>query len=632
MQKRIIIFALAALLFGCAESPTVRQPAPDRQPDRETLAEQAMQSGQYGRAAELYGRLAAKARPPASYRHRYREAQALFQDGSNNLARDRLDSLASAPLPERLRLEAQLLRAEIDLQRNPDHTLSLLSTPAVDEDRLPDSNALYARYHELRARAFSALSNHLEAAREYILRDLYLQDEQTIRDNQLAIWQALSAYGPETLERLQVEPPRDTMSGWLELVLLAKDYSLSPNQVEQRLTQWRQRYPGHPASEAVLEEVLARSHELAERPARLALLLPHSGRFAAAARAIQEGLLAAYYSDPQRHDITLNIYDAGEEPAQLDRAYAEAVADGAQFIIGPLNKEAVAHLAAKEALPIPTLALNRAEQTNNAQLYQFGLAPEDEAREVAERAWAVGHRRAALLLPQGELGDRLAHAFNEHWQALGGSVAGQARYDRDDNDFSTPIKTLLNLNDSEFRKRRLNQLMSDRVEFTPRRRQDVDFVFLFAYPRQARLIRPQLDFHHASQLPVLATSHLYTGQIDRDTDRDMDNIAFCDMPWTLGGESTTASLRREYGDLLQAHGGQLQRLVALGIDAYQLVPLLPMLANHPYDHYQGETGRLSLDQQRRVERGLQWATFRRGVPWLEQERIIELNGTQQQQE
>jgi outer membrane PBP1 activator LpoA protein len=169
----------------------------------------------------------------------------------------------------------------------------------------------------------------------------------------------------------------------------------------------------------------------------------------------------------------------------------------------------------------------------------------------------------------------------------------------------------------------VRQLVGGKVEFIPRRRQDLDFVFIAANPRQARLLRPQMKFHYAGELPLLATSHLYEGKRSRDQDRDMDDILFCDMPWTLNAPSTQQGLKQQNASAFKPHGGQLQRLLAMGIDAYQLVPLLPMLESHPYERYRGETGTLRVSEGRRIDRRLQWARFEGGLPKLEQETITD---------
>ena len=623
MQKTLTLFAalLLLLLSGCAEK-TIRPHELSPQ-DKSAHADEAMKSGEYPQAIKLYSMLAEETPPPQRYEYRYLAALAMFRGGLSQQASQTLETIPPEALSPELRLKHQLLSAEIPLKRDPDLSLSLLLQPVVSDTLLPEANDLFAHYHLLRARAFARLGNHLETAREYILREFYLIDEPRIQANQLAIWQSLSLLTLEALQQLRTQPPPDALSGWMELVAIAKDYGLSPTTVSSKIMAWRNRYPTHPASEQVLALLVERSQELATRPANIALLLPLSGRYARAGTAIQDGILAAYYNDPQRHTLTLRSYDIGEQAEQITRLYQQAVAEGAEFIIGPLDKDAVAALAIQESLPVPTLALNYAQPADNDQLFQFSLAPEDEAREVADRAWLEGYSQAAILVPNNQLGERLNAAFAERWQSLGGLIVSQSNYQDDKNDFAAAIKSLLNISDSERRQRRVRQLLGEKLEFIPRRRQDIDFVFLAANPRQARLIRPQMKFHHAADLPLLATSHLYEGKKNRTQDRDMDDILFCDMPWTLDAPSTQHALKQQHAEAFKPHGGQLQRLLAMGIDAYQMVPLLPMLEGHPYEHYRGETGSLRVTEGRRISRRLQWARFERGIAQLERETITE---------
>lgn len=616
MQKLLIILLLGTLLFGCTEI-AVRPPAEDKP----AQAQQALDDGEYTQAIELYNQLAAESTPPLRYEYQYRAALAMFRAGLGRQATQQLEEIPVKSLSPALKFERQLLLAEIQLKRDPELSLKLLQKPATPETQLPDRMDLFARYHQLRAQAYARQGKHLETAREYIQRDLYLSDEDEIQANQQSIWQSLSALSEEELGKLRVPPPPNVLGGWIALVKIAKNYSLSPSEVQRRIYAWQQQYPHHPAREQVLTLLLDRSKELATRPRNIALLLPLSGHFASAGESILDGIFAAYYQDPQHNDIQLRVYDIGEQPEQAMNSYWQAMSYGAEFVIGPLDKSAVTQLAQTGDLPLPTLALNYVGNPSSSNLYQFGLAPEDEAREVAERAWLEGYSQAAVMVPNSSLGQRLSDAFKQRLQELGGQVVTETHYNASNNDYSDSIKKLLNLDDSEFRKQRVRQLLREPVEFTPRRRQDIDFVFLAAFPQQARLIRPQLKFFHASDLPVLATSHLFTGVVNQGKDRDMDDIMFCDMPWTLNAPSPQQQLRNKRE--LQLHSGQLQRLVALGIDSYQLVSLVPMLASHPMERYRGETGTLRIDEQHRILRQLLWARFSHGQPELQQERIMD---------
>lgn len=618
MRKHLFLSLLLLLLVGCSGTTLTSRPhSASSGGPLEGQAQQAMEQGDFVRAAQLYQQLSTTQPPPQQYHYRYLAALATLRAGQPQRATQLLQTLEGKPLSPKLQLQHQLLLGESTLERDPDLALSLLLKPAVSDTLLHNEEPLFARYHQLRAHAFILLGNHLESAREYVQTEFYLQNDASIDSNQEAIWQSLSKLSLRALTELRIQPPPDALSGWMELVAIAKGYNPNPSAVSQLLLSWKQRYSGHPARQAVFDRLVERSYELASRPTRIALLLPLSGKLAAAGHAVQEGILAAYYNDPQRIGISLSSYDSAS--SDITTLYHQAVADGAEFVIGPLEKSALTMLAQQDNLPVATLGLNQIQETSNQRLYQFGLAPEDEAREVAERAWLDGYRRAALLIPDSPLGQRMSEAFSEQWQRKGGIVVSQAHYPPEENDYAAPLKSLLNINDSEQRHRQIRLLFEDKVEFTPRRRQDIDFVFLTAYPRQGRLLRPQLKFHHAGDLPVLATSHIYEGRENPAKDRDLDGIYFSDIPWTLNGSSTQQNLRQLSKPLLQGHSGSLQRLLAMGVDAYQLVPLLGMLEKHSYERYRGESGELNIDENRRITRSLAWARFRRGVAQLQGE-------------
>jgi len=180
-------------------------------------------------------------------------------------------------------------------------------------------------------------------------------------------------------------------------------------------------------------------------------------------------------------------------------------------------------------------------------------------------------------------------------------VVEQQTYNASRNDYSGPIRKLLNIDESERRYRAVRHLLNQTIKYTPRRRKDIDFIFLAAYPRQARQIRPQLKFYHAADVPVYATSHVFTGNLNPERDRDMDGLRFGDMPWVLTGTTSKA-------------GNRLQRLYALGIDSYRIIGALSTLKQYPYQRYDGETGSLSLDARQRIHRQLIWVRFRSGRP------------------
>jgi outer membrane PBP1 activator LpoA protein len=282
------------------------------------------------------------------------------------------------------------------------------------------------------------------------------------------------------------------------------------------------------------------------------------------------------------------------------------------MVVGPLTKEELADLVTGVELTVPTLALNRLDiSPPPAGLYQFGLAPEDDAREAARRARDDGHRRVLVLAPVGEWGGRVARAFQETWYAAGGSVAETQYYSAEN--LADAVKNLLDITESEQRRSQLSGRLGRQLRFQPQRRQDADAVFVAAFPRDARQIGPLLDFYYASDLPVYATSHVYSGSHNPSADQDMDGIHFTDLPWIIDPSPEDLALKEHFAALWPESAERFSRLFALGLDAYALVPRLQSLIRDPTLSIPGRTGLLRLSPDGRVHRSLIWAHFERGI-------------------
>jgi outer membrane PBP1 activator LpoA protein len=328
--------------------------------------------------------------------------------------------------------------------------------------------------------------------------------------------------------------------------------------------------------------------------------------------AIQEGFLSAYYEAlaVSREVPIISVFDTSGL-LDVEAIYQDAVTAGADLIIGPLNKNLVNQLNAGNQLPVPTLALNYSDspQIVTDNLFQFGLAPEDEISQAAALAWNSGHRQAAIIAPDTFDYVRLRTAFADAWQSLGGNVVSNATYG-DTNDYSDVVKRLMAIDSSEQRAADLLDLLPRaNLEFTPRRRQDIDFIFLMANPRQGRLIKPTLAFYFAGDIPVYALPSIFDGAIDSAENRDLEGIWFTDAPWLL---DSTSPLRQRADAELRPVPGPLQRLRALGVDSFRLYPRLQQLANAEVPSIPGTTGMLSLLANQRIYRELEVARFRNG--------------------
>lgn len=610
--RSILLTALLlSLLTACTAPVKIKTPTVS---DRFQEAAQTREAaGDHQGALDYYLRAAAVATTGERQGILLQAAANLIELGNYERALAMMDRVTESELTASQRQHYDINRAKIaHIQDRPGRVLMLLQIP-------PATDRLRADFHWLRAEAYQRNKNFIASIHERIALDPLLADPGKRLKNHTAIWVALTSLADEDLQALRIAPPPDPLSGWVELAELTRLYLQQPEALEEVIPHWEMRYPGHPASEAFAEKLAGGMRIAGQPPRQLALLLPLSGKLASPAAAIREGILAAYYEMPTDSlHPTIKIYDVGSNPESIMDFYQQAVSDGAQFIIGPLRKEAVQILASQSLLPVPVLALNRSNATtvHNTSIYQFGLAPEDEAREVARRAWHDGQRRAIALMPQGNWGERLYAAFLDEWQQLGGQLLEMQSYNPDEMDHRQAIMSILNLDSSKARHQKLVRLIGQKIEYEPRRRQDVDFIFMLATPRQARLLRPQLSFHRASRVPIYATSHVYAGQPDATLDADINGVFFCDIPWVLEPGARQEHLH----SMIQKHWPDktvhYDRFFALGIDAWQLVPYVEQLGNDLMGAYQGVTGNLTLDSDRYIHRSLRWAQFKQGRPAL----------------
>ena len=172
------------------------------------------------------------------------------------------------------------------------------------------------------------------------------------------------------------------------------------------------------------------------------------------------------------------------------------------------------------------------------------------------------------------------------------------------------VRTLLNLDNSIERTALLERVIGENVEYDPRRRKDLDFIFMAAVPTDARQIKPLLDFQFASDVPVLAMSTIYAGRKDPAADKDLEDIHFVDMPWQIDN----IALKQHLVDVLGAEAmGPFSRLYALGADAFQLYPRLRQFDSNETARVHGYTGTLSMDASGKLVRELEWAIIDRGV-------------------
>ena len=167
------------------------------------------------------------------------------------------------------------------------------------------------------------------------------------------------------------------------------------------------------------------------------------------------------------------------------------------------------------------------------------------------------------------------------------------------------------LDESIARRDRLAANLRKKLEFEPRRRQDVDFIFVASRPKSAKAIKPALRFHYAGDIPTYATSAVYQPGTTDNT--DLNGILFPDIPWLLEPTQNVAdhraALLRHWGPGAERRA----RFYAMGYDSYHLSAMLHNRSGRNSLDMNGMTGTLTVDSDGVLHRGLKWARIERGT-------------------
>ncbi len=590
---------LSTIISGCSVQTTSKPTLSDTEQQR-------------NRAGTLLQK-AENAKPIKSAELRAEAAQILLSLGQKENAYNVLDSIDISLLPPSMRFNIAKLKAEAAIEQNqPEAALEHLSAlQANSQTGLPKEQEIV--FLELQAQAYKQQKALFAEVKSLTKLSLILesnQAKQTIHDE---IWNRLLMLDPATRATLLRQGNNSYYEqGWLELINELSNNKQLDTQ-HQAISNWATLWEAHPAR-TLPPSALSGLSKQSYSANKIAILLPLEGKFAKAAAAIKEGILMAHFRQQQPGKSSPELLFLNSEvintPIQLQAILSEQKVD---LVIGPLSKDYVTTLASDGHISTPILALNYADDQNREGFYQFGLSTDDEAKQIAAQAWKDGIRNAAILTPKSKWGEKVETAFREHFSALGGNIVTAHNFGATE-EFSADIGTFLGTDISKQRYKKVRQAIYTRkIEFEEHRRQDIDAIILTALPNDARQLTPILAFNFAGDLPIYATSHLFSGTNDPIQDQDLNRIKFLGTPWSLKPPSQNKVLISQQRTDTNSRFG---RLYALGLDAYRIYPYLQQLSALPGTEIDGETGKLSINPNGKVNRKLVWAEYKEGTPQL----------------
>lgn len=576
-------------------------------------------------------------------------------------------------LPQRMnniqRQEQQLVTVEVlNAQKNYPASRAILDQ--IMQDSL--SVAQKVRFYQAQIDASQGQSS-LTLVRAYIAQEPLLSN-QAHQDNIDRTWTALTQLPDQDVTSIVINADENVLQGWIDLLSIWQANRQDPDLLKAAIQDWQRRYPVNPAATTLPTQL---NNVLNFKPSSteiIALFLPISGQAQVFGNAIQQGFNAAMQGlptkpvaqpataesnaessdadtsiedpnavvSPSAPDGTLDqdttseqspvpavaatvasnaqvkVYDTNNQ--SLSALLTQAQQDGATIVVGPLLKDKVTELSSITT-PLNILALNQPEiEKNSPNICYFALSPEDEARDAARHMWSQHKQLPLLLVPRGSFGDRIAQAFADEWQKLGGQTVlkqgignyGELKSSARNGIRITGTPILVNNPSTVAPQQSVNINAVEQIDQSDMATTgNIDSLYVIATQDELAFIKPMIDMsiNNRSKLAIYASSRSYRAGAGADYRLEMEGVQFSDIPLLAGQnpelmQKAANQFRNDYS---------LVRLYAMGIDAWNLANSFSQMRQLPGFQISGMTGELTANTQCVIHRKLPWLQYRQGT-------------------
>ena len=394
---------------------------------------------------------------------------------------------------------------------------------------------------------------------------------------------------------------------WCDLGLGIRDTQLNSQTRADAYQNWRERYPDHSAAEfAVIPKDV---HDVQTEKGQIALLLPLEGEYLSPSKKFIEGFLNGYFNSLKTSEDnrqTIKIFNSSEDG--ILNSYQDAMKLNPQIIIGGFRQSEAKDLLSLETYEVPTIILNDFDQLNYPErenLFFFSNSQGDEISHIISDMWYRGIQSVIVITPDHLWGLQASEAFQSGWLARGGNILDTVIFNQDTRDFTDLLKRPLHIDTSEKRGLFLKRFVNSKLDLSSRRRNDIDGIVLFAYSDKARQIKPALNYLFANDIPVYSSSRIYSDVEEPNLYRDLDDIKFAGMPWSLEG-----SLQQELNIDETLHP-EYRQLYTRGFDSFLLTQNLSEPSFAQNIPLLGATGVLRL-KNNMVTKDPYWYQFKNG--------------------
>lgn len=430
-----------------------------------------------------------------------------------------------------------------------------------------------ARYYTVVARIAENTNSPIDAVKARIQIDSFLSDQQRKQENNDRTWAILRNTNQGVINNTAPEG-NAALGGWLALTQAYNKNLNQPAQLSQALQSWKAAYPSHSATYLFPTELQGLFNFQQTQLNQIALLLPLSGNAQLIGTTIKQG-----FDDAKgQSSIQVKVFDTMSSP--VESILEQVKQQGITTVVGPLLKQNVDVILNNPATVqgLNVLALNSTSNEHAInQVCYYGLSPEDEAESAANKIWNDGIRNPLVIVPQSDLGQRTATAFNIRWQQLAATDANIRFYAQAD-DINFALQSGLS--------------------------QNAQGVYIVATSEQLAEIKTVID-NTNTNLKLYANSRNNNSNNGPEYRLLMNGLQFSDIPFFKDIESA------QYRKVAKLTNGDysLMRLYAMGSDAWLLINHFNELRQVPGYSVNGLTGKLSAGTNCNIERDMTWFIY-----------------------
>ena len=218
---------------------------------------------------------------------------------------------------------------------------------------------------------------------------------------------------------------------------------------------------------------------------------------------------------------------------------------------------------------------NKIMNPKDQELRIFNIDREVDIKNLLNVAKLNGDTRAIII---DDSTTRDGSEFRKIWKSMDGEIVSSVSSEKKSSSQKL-LSDILLLGQSKIRSRKLSRIIGLQINSEPRRRGDIDSMFLSTTLANARSLKPALEYNFADNINVYLIPSWSEDQYLKDNELDLEKVIISEMPFLLNTNTNFQKI-----DLIKK-----SRNYAIGYDAYELILLLNSSTKRNFNYY-GLTG------------------------------------------